>query len=308
VFSGWFFDNETFGREVFLDSTPIVSSITIYAKWEAEVQNIPVSPAPPSENITIQIPEVTVTYPVMFKSGRAVAYLNEDGSVTAGLNHTGSVNSEATIAALKEAIRMARANGKNSVKIIIPKEAIGFSERTADKIRKEARGFKVEFEIEFTEDLTGTLELTENVGQVLTDAEIALVRRDLIDINLDLDSDFDLDIDIPHNDYPVTPIGEFIIIETAQSGGFLENVRYDLDMNVDLEKLFNKPDKKEGWQKDESGEWYYEGAVPFITRNNDTAEVSLIPITIADGVISFSTDSGWFAIAVDGTVIENVNN
>jgi hypothetical protein len=277
VFSGWFFDNETFGREVFLDSTPIVSSITIYAKWKSEIQDIPASPVSPSENITIKIPEVTVTYPIMFKSGRAVAYLNEDGSVTAGLNHTGSVNSETTIAALKEAIRMARANGKQSVKIIIPKEAIGFSERTADKIRKEAKGFKVEFEIEFTEDLTGTLELTENVGQVLTDIKIARVHRDYDNISSKLTV-------TPQTE---TPIIQYLIFEAAQIGDYGETIQFTADLD---NLLIDLPE----WQ-------------PIENNQRDIEKLQLIPITIADGVMSFSTDSGWFILALDGTVIENVN-
>jgi hypothetical protein len=108
------------------------------------------------------------------KSGiNATAVLTEKGVVvTAGLNKSGSVNSEATAAAVAEAAKIARANGEERFTIAIPAGATGLSAATIEKLVKAADG--LEIVLSLTSNIDGeevgsiSLPINAKTGQILT--------------------------------------------------------------------------------------------------------------------------------------------
>jgi hypothetical protein len=64
-------------------------------------------------------------------------------TITAGLNESGSVNSETAVKAMKESVRIAKANGENSVYFEIPEGAVGLSSSTVKKLVDASGGLDI---------------------------------------------------------------------------------------------------------------------------------------------------------------------
>jgi hypothetical protein len=88
------------------------------------------------------------------KSGvKATVTVTENGVfVTAGLNKSGSVNSETTAAAVAEAARIAEANGFESITVIVPENGTGLSKSTVQKLVSAADGFEIVLVLTSMED------------------------------------------------------------------------------------------------------------------------------------------------------------
>jgi hypothetical protein len=175
------------------DNTPIDLSTVKYIKTyktEADyLRDYPPTPAPEPEPEPTPTPSYTPSYspppPQTYEPGDTVRYrsasgaiatvsVTEDGViVTAGVNRTGSVNSEATAAAVKKAAEIAYANGYKSITIAIPNGATGISKSTIQKLVKAANGLKLVLALTSMIDgeEVGSIELPINskTGQILTE-------------------------------------------------------------------------------------------------------------------------------------------
>jgi hypothetical protein len=171
TFRGWS-TNETTYTPYDFSSTDVASTTTLYAFWNSDTNNTPPPSYPsytPSYTSPIIIPalryEVGYTKSFTTKTGiTATVTLTETGIiVTAGMNESGSVNSECTRAAVAEAAKIARTNGLESIRLIVPEGATGLSKSTVQKLVKAVNGKEI---ILKTENLT--LPINEKTGQILT--------------------------------------------------------------------------------------------------------------------------------------------
>jgi hypothetical protein len=67
--------------------------------------------------------------------------------IEAGINESGSVNSQATAAAVSEAVKIAKENGESTVKIELPEGTVGLSKSTVQKLLEAAGDVGVILEI-----------------------------------------------------------------------------------------------------------------------------------------------------------------
>jgi uncharacterized repeat protein (TIGR02543 family) len=231
-FAGWY-DVDT--KVTALDT--ITGNITLEAKWTdtPPADNIDSSedfePAEPENSEIPEIPVVSAeTYPLVHNPLFALApTLNPDGSlsvtsnsgivatiypnlqgtsVRAGVNLTGSVNSQSTAAAVAEAVKLARFNLETSVSIVIPDGTLGFSFHTAKKLFAAAGGLELIIECPTLENGNEigkiTMTIGEETGQILTGLSFDTERIKKCD------------------DYVTRLLGAEVIggFETAQKGGF----------------------------------------------------------------------------------------
>ncbi|MDR0991765.1 MAG: leucine-rich repeat protein [Ruminococcus sp.] len=118
--------------------------------------------------------EVGYTKSFTAKSGiTATVTVTETGIiVTAGLNRTGSVNSESTTAAVIEAAKIARVNNETSFTVALPNGATGLSKSTVQKLVSAADG--LEIVLALTSNIDGeevgsiSLPINAQTGQILT--------------------------------------------------------------------------------------------------------------------------------------------
>jgi hypothetical protein len=173
------------------DNTEIDLTVIKYIKTyrsEADyLRDYPPAPEPTPEPEPEPTPEPSYSSPppvYTYKPGDTVRYssasgavatvtVTEDGIVvTAGVNRTGSVNSEATAAAVSKAAEIARLNGETQITIAIPDGATGISKSTIQKLVKAAGGMKLVLALTSVTDgeEVGSIELPINskTGQILT--------------------------------------------------------------------------------------------------------------------------------------------
>jgi hypothetical protein len=96
----------------------------------------------------------------------------EGVKVEAGVNESGSVNSQATAAAVSEAAQIAKENGETSVEIDLPIGTVGLSKSTVQKLLDAAGDTEVVINVPTVVDgeTVGSISvpLTEESGQILT--------------------------------------------------------------------------------------------------------------------------------------------
>jgi hypothetical protein len=124
----------------------------------------PTPPAPASANNT----EFTAPNGVTSK----IEETPDGVKVEAGVNQSGSINSQATAAAVAEAVKIAEANGETSVTVQIPEGTSGISAVTVQKLVEAAGGLDITLELTSVVDgetVGGvTLPLSSATGQILT--------------------------------------------------------------------------------------------------------------------------------------------
>jgi pectin methylesterase-like acyl-CoA thioesterase len=207
------------------------------------------------------------------KSGvTSTVTVTEDGvTVEAGLNKSGSVNSEATAAAVKRAAEIAKANGETSITIAIPEGATGLSKATIQKLVKAANGVKIVLALTSIKDgeEVGSISIPINskTGQILTglhfETENIKSAQDYIE-----------------KKWKTEVLGSF---ETAQKGGWgavatlrvdLENLGFTADDGTKLYALIY--DTK-------TGKWYQVPA--------EIVDGNVVIETKRTGVVNVVTDS-----------------
>jgi hypothetical protein len=143
------------------------------------------------------------------------------------VNESGSINSQATAAAVSEAAQIARENGETSVTIQIPEGATGLSKNTVQKLVEAADGLEITLELTAIVDgeVVGgvTLPLTSETGQILTGLHFDTKRTEQIE-------------NYVTNKWDTDVLGSF---ETAQKGGWGngETGTVSATLRVELEKL-----------------------------------------------------------------------
>jgi uncharacterized repeat protein (TIGR02543 family) len=160
--------------------------------------------------VLVPVPNADGSLSVTSYSGIvATIYPNLQGaSVRAGVNLTGSVNSQSTAAAVSEAVKLARARSARSVTLQIPDGTLGFSVHTAKKLFAAAGGLELIIECPTLENGNEigkiSMTITEETGQILTGLSFGTERIEKCD------------------DYVTRLFGAEVIggFETAQKGGF----------------------------------------------------------------------------------------
>jgi hypothetical protein len=146
---------------------------------------------------------------------------DEGVKVEAGVNESGSINSQATAAAVSEAAQIAKENGETSVTIQIPEGATGLSKNTVQKLVEAADGLEITLELTAVVDgeVVGgvTLPLTSETGQILTGLHFDTNRTAQIE-------------NYVTNKWDTDVLGSF---ETAQKGGWGATAT----LSIGLEKL-----------------------------------------------------------------------
>jgi hypothetical protein len=187
--------------------------------------------------------------------------------VQAGVNESGSINSQATAAAVAEAAKIAAENGETSVAIQIPEGAVGLSKSTVQKLVDAAGGMEITLELTAMVDgeVVGgvTLPITDETGQILTGLDFDTTRIDTAK-------------DFITNKWNTDILGSF---ETAQKGGWggtatlsvgLDILGFEADDGTKLYALIYDP-KADKW---------YEVPAEVIDRNVvfDTKRSGIITI------------------------------
>jgi pectin methylesterase-like acyl-CoA thioesterase len=207
------------------------------------------------------------------KSGvtSTVTVTEEGVTVEAGLNESGSVNSESTAAAVKKAAEIAKANGETSVTVQIPEGATGLSKSTVKKLLTAADGMKITLAL--TSSIDGekvgsiSLPINEKTGQILTGLYFDTKRIDSAE-------------DYIKKHWETDILGSF---ETAQKGGWGDNAT----LTVELDRL--------GFEADEETKLY---ALIYDTKTNKWYEVpaeiidsNVVITTKRSGVVTIVTES-----------------
>jgi uncharacterized repeat protein (TIGR02543 family) len=186
TFEGWYSDSTL--ETLFDFNTPITANCTLYAKWTANPEPEPKpepepEPKPQPETITHtneilsvgdsdfsgyppipnSVPIINHNAPRKFVSNGVTAILMPDGTVIAALNPNGTVNGNATAAA----VRAAKMLGKGAITVTIPEGAIGISKSACAKIYKAARGTPVTLVFELAPVTVYRVKLTEKTGQIV---------------------------------------------------------------------------------------------------------------------------------------------
>jgi hypothetical protein len=141
------------------------------------------TPVLPTEIVYQPIPPINPPAPT-YKSGDTLDFTSNSGVtstvtvtdngviIEAGINESGSVNSEATAAAVKKAAEIAKANGDTGVTIQIPEGATGLSAATVQKLVNAADGLEIVLVLTSIQDgeEVGSISLPINnkTGQILT--------------------------------------------------------------------------------------------------------------------------------------------
>jgi hypothetical protein len=186
---------------------------------------------------------------------------SEEGEVKveAGVNESGSVNSQSTAAAISEAAQIARKNGESSVKIQIPEGAVGLSKSTVQKFVDAAKGMEITLELKAMLDgeIVGgvTLPLTSETGQILTGLEFGTNRTQTA-----------ADYVTKHWDTDI--LGSF---ETVQKGGWGTTAT----LSVGLDKL--------GFSADDGTKLYA------LIYDSKTGKWYEVPAEVIDGNVIFDT-------------------
>jgi hypothetical protein len=185
--------------------------------------------------------------------------------VEAGLNESGSVNSESAAAAAAHAAQLlklaqlARENGESEIVVRVPEGAAGLSETAVKKIVEAADGIEIVLELVTVVDgeVVGgvKLPLTEESGQILTGFSFGTDRTEQLE-NF-VAANFDTEV-----------LGSF---ETAQKGGWggeaeiaieLENLGFEAENGTELFALIYDPEAKKWY---EAAAEVIDGAVVFET-------------------------------------------
>jgi hypothetical protein len=158
----------------------------------------------------------------------------DDGvKVEAGVNESGSINSQATAAAVREAAGIARENGETSVTVQIPEGATGLSKSTVEKLIEAADGLAITLELTAVVDgeVVGgvTIPLTSEDGQPLPSRQI------LTGLHFDTKRTEKIERYVAYT-WDTEVLGSF---ETAQKGGWGgdETSRVTATLRVGLDKL-----------------------------------------------------------------------
>ncbi|MDR0992640.1 MAG: InlB B-repeat-containing protein [Ruminococcus sp.] len=115
---------------------------------------------PPVPN---SVPIINRIAPREFVSNGVTATLMPDGTVIAALNPNGTVNGNATAAA----VRAAKMLGKGTITVTIPEGAIGISKSACARIYRAARGTPVTLVFELAPGTVYRVKLTEETGQIV---------------------------------------------------------------------------------------------------------------------------------------------
>jgi hypothetical protein len=134
---------------------PITGSSEILSVGDSDFAGV--MPVPNS------VPIIDHNAPRKFVSNGVTAILMPDGTVLAALNQNGTVNGNATAAA----VRAAKMLGKGSITVTIPEGAIGISKSACAKIYKAARGTPVTLVFELAPEMVYKVKLTEETGQIV---------------------------------------------------------------------------------------------------------------------------------------------
>jgi hypothetical protein len=109
------------------------------------------------------VPIINRNAPRKFVSNGVTAILMPDGTVIAALNPNGTVNGNATAAA----VRAAKMLGKGAITVTIPEGAIGISKSACARIYRAARGTPVTLVFELAPGTVYRVKLTEKTGQIV---------------------------------------------------------------------------------------------------------------------------------------------
>jgi hypothetical protein len=179
--------------------------------------------------------------------------------VEAGLNKSGSVNSEATAAAVKKAAEIAYANGYKSITIKIPEGATGLSKSTVQKLAQAANGLELVLALTSTIDgeEVGSISLTINAqtGQILIGLKFD--TKNIQNVQNYIANKWETDI--------------LSAFETAQKGGFGSTAT----LSVSMDKL--------GFSADDGTKLY---AIIYDTKAKKWYQVSA---TVEDGNVVINT-------------------
>jgi hypothetical protein len=186
------------------------------------------TPAPPAPENPYVLPSMDVTetaegteFTTASGVTSTVQETPEGVKVEAGVNESGSINSQATAAAVSEAAQIAKENGETSVTIQIPEGATGLSKNTVQKLVEAADGLDITLELTAIVDgeVVGgvTLPLTSETGQILTGLHFDTKRTEQIE-------------NYVTNKWDTDVLGSF---ETAQKGGWGATAT----LSIGLEKL-----------------------------------------------------------------------
>jgi hypothetical protein len=195
------------------------------------------------------------------KSGiTSTVTVSEDGvTVEAGLNKSGSLNSEATSAAVKKAAEIAKENGESSVTIDLPVGTTGLSKSTVKKLIEAAGDMAVQVNVPtvFDGEAVGSISvpLTETTGQILTGMTFKTDRTQQFE-------------NYVTNKWSTAVLGSF---ETAQKGGWGGTAT----LSVSMDKL--------GFSADDGTKLYA------IIYDSKTGKLYQVPAVIDGGNVVFET-------------------
>jgi hypothetical protein len=221
---------------------------------------------PPSYPIFTPAPTYDIGYttPFISKSGiTASVTVTEAGIIVeAGINDTGSVNSESTVAATREAARIAKINNDTSITVTLPEGTIGLSAATVQKLVRASGGLDLVISFDSI-----TLPLTSETGQILT--ELYFETERIYIVQNYIAERWNTDI-----------LGAF---ETAQKGGWSDTAT----ISVSMDKL--------GFSADDGTKLY---AIIYDTKAKKWYQVAaevvngeIVIKTKRSGIITIVTDS-----------------
>jgi hypothetical protein len=236
----------------------------------------PASPAPENPYVTPSMNVRETDEGIDFTTANGVTStvitpVYEGVKVEAGVNESGSINSQATAAAVSEAAQIARKNGETSVTIQIPEGATGLSKSTVQKLVEAASGMNITLELTAIVDgeVVGgvTLPLTAKTGQILTGLYFDTKRTEQIE-------------NYVTNKWDTDVLGSF---ETAQKGGWGTTAT----LSISLEKL--------GFSADDGTKLYaliYDTkARKWYQSNAEVIDGEVVIKTKRTGIVTIVTDS-----------------
>jgi hypothetical protein len=198
---------------------------------------------------------------------------DEGVKIEAGVNESGSVNSQSTAAAVSEAAKIAKENGETTVKIVLPEGTIGLSKSTAQKLMNAAGDVGIELEFPTTVDgeAVGSVSVpfTNETGQILTKMTFDTTRTEQIENYIT--SKWDTEVQ-----------GSF---ETAQKGGWGSTVT----ITIGLEQL--------GFEADDGTKFY---AIIYDTKNDKWYQTEA---AIEDGNVVIKTKQSGIITVVTKPVV-----
>jgi uncharacterized repeat protein (TIGR02543 family) len=270
TFDGWY-DGSTKITSI----SGLSGEVTLTAKWTENPNQK--EPERPKDNSSYNSypPAYTPGNTNEFKSKTGITStvtVTEEGvAVEAGINKTGSVNSEATAAAVKKAAQIAKANGETSITIQIPETATGLSASTVQKLLKAAAGTEIVLSLTSITDggKAGsiTLPINSKTGQILTGLYFETKR--IYTVQNYIKKNWDTSI-----------LGAF---ETAQKGGW----GAEATLSISLEKL--------GFEADDGTKLYaliYDTkAKKWYQSNAEIIDGNVNIKTKRTGIITIVTDS-----------------